>query len=136
MYLSIGLNFIFLIAFITLLIYYLKLKREDREFEAEIQRRLHPSVRVDRFTGQVGPFSLGSLDNLLQDHENERQPLLRSAAQTIGGGLGQENPTYHSNESSVSDDTFLRRRTENLSMKTFKPDANEKLKPEIAESRV
>jgi hypothetical protein len=64
MYLSLGFNILLLLALISVLFFYLKLKREDREFEAQIQRSLHPPV--NRFTGQVGHFSLGSLESLLR----------------------------------------------------------------------
>jgi hypothetical protein len=123
LYLSLTFNVLLLIALITLLFQYLKVKREDREFEAEIQRRLNPIVRVDRMRGQVGAFSLGSLEDLLQT-ENEHEPLLQSQRrnrQNISGASYQFQ--VRSNESSVSDDTFLRHRSEYMFMKTFKPSA-------------
>jgi hypothetical protein len=50
--------------------------------------------------------------------DDERDPLLRTQPQNIAGGFRN---TFGSNSSTVSDDTFLRHRTEHLSMKTFKP---------------
>jgi hypothetical protein len=127
LYLSIGLNVLLIIGLIVLLFKYLKLKREDMEFEENVRRSLAPSApRVDRYTGQVGPFSLGSLENLLPD--NERQPLLQNQIRSAGF------QTSVSAQSSVSDETFLRHRSEYMFMKTFKPEAAEQ--PRMNESRV
>jgi len=125
MYSSIGLNLLFVIVIITLLVKYFKLKREDAEFEAEIQCRLtNPILQVDRvdcFTGQVGPFSLGSLENLLGDCE--REPLIPIWGRSQNIGINARFQASDSTHSSVSDDTFLRHITKHMSMKTFKPSA-------------
>jgi hypothetical protein len=148
LYSSISFNILLLVAFITLLVRYLKVLREDRNFEEEIQRRLHPIVRVDRFRGQVGLFSLGSsiesLENLLREDENERRnertPLIQtSSAQNIPGSQLQGTSNQQqgiSNESFFSDNTFIRNRNEHISMKTFKPEAEKSKRPQIDESTV
>jgi hypothetical protein len=127
MYISLGINIVLLIAFVALLIKYLKTRREDREFEDQIQR----SLTVNRNTGQVGPFSLGSLDDLLNidEQRDERRPLLQSMQQRPSAP-----PENRSNASSVSDDTFLRHRPEYMLMKTFKPESRQPEKEE--ESKV
>jgi len=115
MYLSIGFNIILFVALLAILIKYFMLKREDREFEAEIQRRLQTSVDVDR--GQVGDFSIGSLEDLLA--EDERRPLLQS--QIIRRVPNQQTSSNAS--SVVSDDTFVHHRPPAyMHMKTFKPE--------------
>jgi hypothetical protein len=120
MYSSVGFNFLLLVALVTVLVKYFKLKREDREFEAEISRRLH-TPHVDPVRGIVGQFSIGSLENLLAIDENERAPLLnRSQNQIIRPSRSQQN---YSNASTVSDDTFLNHRPPDyMNMKTFKPE--------------
>ena len=144
MYLSLGLNIVLIISLIALLIRYLKLRREDREFEDQIQRSLSTTVPVNRFTGQVGAFSLGSLEDLLGGlgEQNERQPLLQSGSQhATGGRSGPQNvrgarlQETLSTSSTVSDDTFLRHRPDYKCMKTFKPEA-EKSKQTSNENRV
>jgi hypothetical protein len=129
---------LFLITLLLLLFFYIKLKREDREFEDAIQRTLEP--RVNRFTGQVGPFSLGSLQSLLNEPD-EREPLLAtSQAQNISSGSAQGFVHVHrsSNESTISDDTFLRHRSEYMIMKTFKPtsEQNRTQRSQIDETKV
>jgi len=107
---------IFFVALLAILIKYLKLKREDREFEAEIQRRLQTTVDVDRFAGRVGNFSIESLEDLLAE-ENERQPLLQSQI------IRRPPQATYSNASSISDNTFLTHKPpEYMNMKTFKPE--------------
>ncbi len=133
MYLSIGFNIILFVALLAILVKYFKLKREDREFEAEIHRRLHTSGDVDRFAGRVGDFSIESLENLLAE-ENERAPLLQS--QIIRRQTQQQT---HSNTSSVvSDNTFLNHRPPpHMSMKTFKPETTkENQTTDINETKV
>jgi hypothetical protein len=125
LYLSIGLNFLLIIGLLVLIFKYLKLKREDMQFEEDVRRSLQPSAppTVDRLTGQVGHFSLGSLENLLGD---ERQPLLGNTSHRNQLVRGAGFQSTVSNESSVSDETFLRHRTEYVFMKTFKPQAEER----------
>jgi len=127
LYVSLGLNLLLLVALVILVIKYLKLRREDREFEEGIRNALTPTV--DRFAGRVGPFSLGSFENLLAN-DDENQPLLQGA--TFRAGF----QTTSSNQSSVSDDTFLRHRSEYMFMKTFKPEAEKSKQKPISESTV
>jgi len=96
------------------------LRREDREFQDEIQRSLQPSAppTVNRLTGQVGMFSLGSMESLLNSDDNERRPLI--AAQSF---QSTRVHTSYSNPSPMSDEVFLRQRSEHVVMKTFKPEA-------------
>ena len=89
MYLSLGLNVILVLAFFSLLASYYKLKKEDRDFEAQIQNSLRRPI-VNRFTGQVGPFSLGSLEDLLNEH-NERAPLIGTDPQNVRERRGFQN---------------------------------------------
>jgi hypothetical protein len=53
--------------------------------------------------------------------DDERDTLLGSQPQNIARGF-QSTFGNRSNSSSVSDDTFLRHRTEHMNMKTFKPE--------------
>jgi hypothetical protein len=135
LYVSLFFNVALVIGLIILLIKYLKVRREDREFEEELQRRLNPIVRVDRMRGQVGNFSIDSLENLLAEIENERQPLLQATTSHTTSHIRMTRfQTPESNESSVSDDTFLRNRP--MSMNTFKPEAEKSKNPEMEESSV
>jgi len=126
-----------IIGLIVLAIYYLQLRKKYRGLQAEIQR-LRPTVNVNRFTGQVGPFSLGSIlgsmQDLLNDEPDEQQPLIPNRFENVGRE-GVELQNVHSNSSSVSDDTFLRHRTE-FAMTTFKPSAPTQDKVEVNESSV
>ncbi len=124
MYSSIGFNLLLLFALVTVLVKYLKLKREDREFEDEISRRLD-TTHVDRFRGTVGHFSIGSLENLLAIDENERVPLLNRSQNPIirPSTSGAQQQHSYSNASTVSDDTFLNHRPpQYMNMQTFKPE--------------
>ncbi len=134
---SIALNLILIIALITLIVYYLKLRKENKKLQAEIQARLRSRVTVNQLTGQVGPFSLGSILGSMQDLLNEpdeEQPLISNRFENIGcqGLILQE---VHSNSSSVSDDTFLRHRTD-YGMRTFKPSAPQEDRNATNESSV
>jgi hypothetical protein len=80
MFLSLGFNVLLLVALLSVLFSYWKLKREDREFEAEIERRL--GGPVNRFTGQVGHFSIGSLESLLRPGINFINVLRTAFTQT------------------------------------------------------
>jgi hypothetical protein len=96
------------------------MKKENREFESEIQRRLQPSV--DRFAGRVGPFSLGSMEDLvneISEELGERQPLIGNE-NTIRSRVVHTFQNASTSES-VSDEAFLRHRSEYMFMSTFKP---------------
>jgi hypothetical protein len=134
LYLSLVLNIFLIIGVIALLIKYFKDRRSHRQFQTEVEQRLNPVVRVNRFTGQVGNFSLTSLENLLAEDENERRnerlPLIPSTSNSRMSGMRRSQ----SNESTVSDNTFLRNRP--MSMKTFKPEAEKSKNSEMSESSV
>jgi hypothetical protein len=127
LYLSVGLNVVLIVSFLVLLFYFLKIRKENRQFDEQIRRALQP--QVNRFTGQVGMFSIDSIENLLEETDrllaesDERQPLIQNRFQNMrrAAQVRELQTPGASNQSSVSDDTFLRHRSEYMFMSTFKP---------------
>jgi hypothetical protein len=145
LYVSVGLNVLLIISVLALLFYLFKLKKENGQFERQIQRALH--TEVNRFTGQVGNFSIESIENLLEETDrllaesDERQPLLANRNQNTDPRVqAQVLQRSGSNESSVSDNTFLAHRADYMLMSTFKPETNmnrnQSVRQNVAETKL